>query len=849
MNRCPRKNGIIEILKDRDSEVKSEQEHYIVLMRFFIQAVCSFIAVASACLLLRGPPAVDAVSLDFHSKIDPSDGHANIEEGKKLLDALEYDKAAMHFWRAILVQEKFKGTPKEYGVEGVFQSFMQCWANQGKVADGFVFIAQESIQRGQASMGKEYVRQALAMDPDHSDALLLQAQLDAMGLGANLDALKGEDTQDDGEDSDQFEDTAADNNPWGAGFDGTPEQLYEKGATFFATKEYEKCADTFEVSCLKSNKLLGPSCTNAVYCRNLIVDWGFNGTQFDADMELIERIAKLETSQNRVSLKDGTFQWKRATSPHPHMMLGYPVDPMLKRYVAEAAAFMEDIMSRVDSKTGQLKPLPADLPFKPHDHLLDYIAESQKPGFKLKIGFVASGFNSKAVLYLSHDMFRFFDKEKFEVHVFSMGPPDNPMFIQHGMRGVDWRERVKANVDYFHDARDYKDDHIALARFIKQHNIHVLLEWDGYARQGERAQGLFALRAAPIQIWHQEYLGTSGALYVDYIFTDKISSPPHLDTLYTEKLIWMPNHFFSKGHAMQKEVKVPTYDYTPKQVPYVPGSGNPHTNRCMAAQDKGPELPSFVFCNFNKFLKTNPQTIRSWVRILREVPDSMLCLLENPDIGVAYMRKFIHETAGTSIGNADEDSFIAGDGDDLNARIHFLPWQKNPFDHQMRNQDFCHLMLDSYPYNGHTTAQDSLYGGVPIVTRSDGDDMSSRVTTSGNIVLGLEQLNAYGGPSEYEDIAIDIANDPEKYSAIRNKLIATALQRNPMHPYWDVPRYVKNFQTGLMTAWERFLSGQPPEHITVEESEETSRGTYDDVVLANPPEGKKAMAQKSNDEL
>ena len=84
------------------------------------------------------------------------------------------------------------------------------------------------------------------------------------------------------------------------------------------------------------------------------------------------------------------------------------------------------------------------------------------------------------------------------------------MFIKHGMRGVDWRERVKANVDHFHDCQAMKMDHIKAARFIHDKGIHVLIEWDGYARQGERAQGLFALRCAPIQILHQEFLGTSG---------------------------------------------------------------------------------------------------------------------------------------------------------------------------------------------------------------------------------------------------------------------------------------------------------------------------------------------------
>jgi protein O-GlcNAc transferase len=280
----------------------------------------------------------------------------------------------------------------------------------------------------------------------------------------------------------------------------------------------------------------------------------------------------------------------------------------------------------------------------------------------------------------AHDMFRFFDRAKFEVHIFSMGPPDNPLFIQHAMRGVDWRERVKANVEHFHDVQQFKMDHVNLTRFIHEKKIHILIEWDGFARQGERAQGLFALRPAPVQLLHQEYLGTSGATYVDYLFTDQVTSPPHLEHLYTEKMIYMPNHFFSKGHAVQAEVKPPTYDYPAKQVPYVPGSGSPKTNRCLTPPG---DEPSIVYCNFNKFLKNNPETVRSWIRILREVPGSMLCLLENPDVGVPYLRKFVHEAAGKPGENPEE--FIPGDGDELNKRIHFLSWTQNPFDHQMRN--------------------------------------------------------------------------------------------------------------------------------------------------------------------
>ena len=101
-------------------------------------------------------------------------------------------------------------------------------------------------------------------------------------------------------------------------------------------------------------------------------------------------------------------------------------------------------------------------------------------------------------------------------------------------------------------------------------------------------------------------------------------------------------------------------------------------------------------------------------------------------------------------------------------------------------------------------------------------------------MLGLEELNAYGGLKQYEDIAIELGNNPKKYEAIRKRLIDTALQRNPMHPYWDAARYVKNLESGLEQAWERFLSGQEPAVIEVVESEEASRGTYDDVLTKHP---------------
>ena len=751
------------------------------------------------------------------------DGPKSFRDGQDLFQKGQYEDAAPALWNAVIFHGQ---TPpsRTYDVNKAFQMFIQCYSLQGKLVEGFAFVAMESFRRGQKEMGQNYLQQALDTDPDNEAVKEVQMLFGHVKESSTNE--RNPPKQDPNKDLEGL----------------SPEKLYEMGSKHFAERNYEKCADAFEISCQRSNRELAPSCASAVYCRLLVVDYGFNGTQYDRDMKRLTTLVKQETAQWRTG-NETHFAWQRASSTHPHMMLGYTVDSMLKRYVAEAVAFLDETMARAAEGGTSLRPLPDDMPLVTTPEQV-----RQENPQRIRVGFVGSGFNSKAVLYLSQDMFRFFDAATFEIHVFSFGPPDNPMFIKRGMRGVDWRERVKGNVDHFHDMQPMKDDHIKAARHIHQQGIHILIEWDGYARQGERAQGLFALRPAPVQLLHQEYLGTSGAQYVDYLFTDMVTSPPKTDHLYTEKLIYLPNHFFSKGHAFQSEVKDPTYEYAPKRVPFELGTGSPQENKCLSGNSVGDA--SFVFCNFNKLLKANPETIRSWIRILREVPGSMLCLLENPKSAIPYVRRFVHEATGTSKRNGDPASFVAGDGDDINARIHFVPWENNPFDYQLRNQDLCNVMLDSYPYNGHTVAQDSLYAGVPIVTRSDGDDMSSRVTTSANIVLGLEELNAVHGPEEYENIAIRLATDADFFQRIRTKLIDSCLQRDPMHPYWDVARYVKNFETGLKQAWDTFMNGREPENIFVEESEETQKGTFSAEIEAHPQDGRRNQIKSSpNDEL
>lgn len=69
---------------------------------------------------------------------------------------------------------------------------------------------------------------------------------------------------------------------------------------------------------------------------------------------------------------------------------------------------------------------------------------------------------------------------------------------------------------------------------------------NGYTK-GARNE-IFALKPAPIQVMWLGYPGTSGAHYMDYIITDKTTSPVEFEEHYSEKFAYMPWTYFIGDH-------------------------------------------------------------------------------------------------------------------------------------------------------------------------------------------------------------------------------------------------------------------------------------------------------------
>ena len=91
----------------------------------------------------------------------------------------------------------------------------------------------------------------------------------------------------------------------------------------------------------------------------------------------------------------------------------------------------------------------------------------------------------------------------------------------------------------------------------------------------------------------------------------------------------------------------------------------------------------------------------------------------------------------------------------------------SPAEHleRMKHAD---LFLDAFAVNAHTTASESLWAGVPMVTKL-GDQFAARVAGSVLTAAGLEELVAKT-PQQYKEIALKLATNPDYLAEIKDKL-------------------------------------------------------------------------------
>uniref|UniRef100_A0A672L5R7 UDP-N-acetylglucosamine--peptide N-acetylglucosaminyltransferase 110 kDa subunit n=1 Tax=Sinocyclocheilus grahami TaxID=75366 RepID=A0A672L5R7_SINGR len=171
-----------------------------------------------------------------------------------------------------------------------------------------------------------------------------------------------------------------------------------------------------------------------------------------------------------------------------------------------------------------------------HKPAYEHPKDLKASGGRLRVGYVSSDFGNHPTSHLMQSIPGMHNSEKFEVFCYALSPDDSTNF----------RVKVIAEAHHFTDLSQIPCNGKAADRIL-QDGVHILVNMNGYTK-GARNE-LFALRPAPIQAMWLGYPGTSGAPFMDYIITDKETSPFEVAEQYSEKMAYMPNTFFIGDHA------------------------------------------------------------------------------------------------------------------------------------------------------------------------------------------------------------------------------------------------------------------------------------------------------------
>ncbi len=125
----------------------------------------------------------------------------------------------------------------------------------------------------------------------------------------------------------------------------------------------------------------------------------------------------------------------------------------------------------------------------------------------IRIGYFSADFRMHPVALLCAELFERHSRSRFEVTAFSFGPDtQDPM-----------RKRLEAAFDKFIDVRDRTD--LAITSLARDLEIDIAIDLMGMTQSSR--PGIFAARAAPIQVNYLGYPGTVGADYIDYLIADQ----------------------------------------------------------------------------------------------------------------------------------------------------------------------------------------------------------------------------------------------------------------------------------------------------------------------------------------
>ncbi|MBW4652737.1 MAG: O-linked N-acetylglucosamine transferase, SPINDLY family protein [Kaiparowitsia implicata GSE-PSE-MK54-09C] len=376
-------------------------------------------------------------------------------------------------------------------------------------------------------------------------------------------------------------------------------------------------------------------------------------------------------------------------------------------------------------------------------HHPDYQPYPQKPLVrsdrpKLRIGVLSRSMRLHSVGWLSRWLFKHYDRSRFEVYAyFNQQRRIDPF-------GQEWFANRATRACCF------DGDQLGVAKHIQEDEIDILLDLDSLT--SDLCCSVFALKPAPVQV---TWLGldASGLPAIDYFVADSYVVPEEADEYYAEKLWRLPRTYIAVDGF---EVGVPT----------------------LRRYQLGIPADAVIFFSSQVSFKRHPATIRLQMQIIKGVPGSYFLI---KGLGDAEAVKQQFEQIA-------EEEGVAGD------RLRFLPLTQSEFEHRA-NLGIADVVLDTFPYNGATTTLETLWMGVPLVTRV-GQQFASRnsygMLRNAGITEGIAHTDA-----EYVAWGIRLGQD----AALRQQIHWALLRSRQTAPLWDGQAFTRDMEHAFEQMW------------------------------------------------
>ncbi|MEG4394382.1 O-linked N-acetylglucosamine transferase family protein [Microcoleus sp. BROC3] len=375
---------------------------------------------------------------------------------------------------------------------------------------------------------------------------------------------------------------------------------------------------------------------------------------------------------------------------------------------------------------------------------LSSAVKTDVPKKRLKIGYLSYCLRRHSVGWLARWVFEYHDPERFEIYAYLLGSES---------------KLTQDPLEEWYTGKVFKARKLGLqgpevAELICEDEIDILVELDSLTLN--TSCEIMMLKPAPIQV---SWLGwdSPGIPNIDYFIADPYVLPESAEDYYVEKIWRLPQSYIAVDGF---ELDVPRVRRDQLNIP----------NDAVA------------YVSFQRGYKYNAHTVRLQMQIIKAVPNSYFLVKGLGD--EESLKNFFTEIAESEGVNAD--------------RLRFLPIVATETIHRA-NLGIADVVLDTYPYNGATTTLETLWMGIPLVTRV-GQQFSSRNSYTMMMNVGITEGIAWT-EEEYVEWGIRLGKD----TVLRQQISCRLRQSRHTAPLWNAQHFTREMEKAYEQMWQRYL--------------------------------------------